>query len=431
MTDDARAIYEAAVRRVQADRLLTDVDWQTWARRPLDAYRRVVVAGLGKASMAMAGVVEAMLEDRLDEGAAVVPHGAPATLPPSLPKPQRVEILGAGHPLPDEGSQRAARRLLALAGSCMEEDLLLVLISGGGTSLCNDFFVPLEDAQRTYEKLLGAGADIHAMNTVRKHLSRFGGGRLARAAHPAEVLALVVSDVVGDDLSVIASGPTVPDPSTFDDAQAVLRAFDLWEGVPESVRRHLTEAADETPKADDPVFAKTTTRLIGTNRLALEAARREAEARGYHATLIADDVTGEAREVGPQLVRQALEAAGDAPRCLLWGGETTVTLRGDGKGGRNMEMALAAALALDGVEREACEIVFLSGGTDGIDGPTDAAGAWATPRTAARARQLGLDPQQHLAANDSYPFFDRLGQLLRPGPTHTNVMDVQVALVVS
>lgn len=432
LVEDAQALFRAAVQRVQADRLLEHTDIESMTDHPLAAYRRVVVAGMGKASMAMASVLEAYLGARIDEGAVVVPEGYPASLPERFSAPDRIEVLEGGHPVPDIGSLQAGERMLALAEGCTEEDLFLVLISGGGTALCTAFAkgVALNEAQQTYKLLLEGGVDIHAMNAVRKHLSRIGGGQLARAAHPAEVIALVVSDVVGDDLPVIASGPTVPDPSTFADAAAVLQEHGLWEHTPLPVRVHLEAGQKgerpETPKPDDSLFDRARTELIGRNRDALGAARRAAEERGYEARIVAEGIEGEAREVGREQVKEALEATGGTPRCLLWGSETTVTVRGSGKGGRNQELALAAALALEDSD---ASVVLLSGGTDGIDGPTDAAGAWATPSTAVRAREKGLDPEQYLKDNDAYSFFDALGALLRPGPTHTNVMDVQIALV--
>ena len=428
---DAQAIFRAAVRGAQADVLLTQTPWTTWAPKPLDQYRRVVVAGMGKAALAMAGMVEQQLGERIAEGAVVVPHGHTQTPPPHCPPPRRIEVLEAGHPVPDEHSVQAARRMLALAEDCGADDLFLVLISGGGSSLCADFEPPvtLADAQQTFRLLLESGADIHQINTVRKHLSRIGGGRLARAAAPADVLALVISDVVGDDLSVIASGPTVPDPTTFAEAIAVLRRYDLWHRVPDSVRVRLeagvTDPSLETPKPADPRFARVVTRLIGTNRRALEAAADEARQRGYSVRIVTDRLTGEAREVGPRLVTALRDVREDRPVCLLWGGETTVTVRGNGRGGRNQELALAAALAMEDWDAGA---VLLSGGTDGRDGPTDAAGAWATPGTAPRARACGMDPRAYLDNNDAYTFFEALEQLLFTGPTHTNVMDVQVGL---
>ncbi len=431
LIEDAQAVYHAAVRGVQPDRLLRKVRLDDLLERSLSGFRRVVVAGAGKASMAMAGAVEALPGVRIERGLVVVPHGYRATLPSSQRAPTGVEIVEAGHPVPDAAGVEAARRTLELAASCTEDDLLLVLVSGGGSSLWPAFAegLSLDDARATFRALLHSGADIHQTNTVRKHLSRLSGGHLAAAAFPATVLALVISDVVGDDLSVIASGPTVPDASRYDDAVAVLHDFDLWARVPAAVRAHLHDgqrgAVPETPKPGDAAFARSRTVLLGGNGEALAAARAEALARGYAAQVVARDLEGEARTVGRQLALRALETPADGATCLLWGGETTVTVTGQGRGGRNQEVALGAALALDGGARD---VVVLSGGTDGIDGPTDAAGAWATPQTAPQARGLGLDPEAALADNDAYPFFERLGALLQPGPTHTNVMDLLVVL---
>ncbi len=430
LVHDARAIFDAAVAAVMPAGLLDAA--ASWDPPTLDAYRRVVLVGAGKAAMAMAGTLEARLGDRIDTGLVVVPHGYRTTLQAGQPAPQRVEVVEAGHPVPDAAGARAAQRTLGLAEALGPDDLLLVALSGGGSSLWPAFAegLSLDDAQQTFRLLLHSGADIHAVNTVRRHLSEIGGGKLARAAHPATVLALVISDVVGDDLAVIASGPTVPDPTTLADALAVLERFGLMKRVPASVRAHLTR---EVSAPESPDFERVQTMLVGSNRDALAAARAEAERRGYVVRLHPESLTGEAREVGRRLARAALDVEASAPTCLLWGGETTVTVTGDGRGGRNQELALAAALELDSLPRPSGgadrEVLLLSGGTDGIDGPTDAAGAWATPQTAARARALGLDPEGHLARNDAYPFFDALGQLLRPGPTHTNVMDVQIALV--
>lgn len=432
MAAAARAIYAAAVRGVQADAAIGRIDWDRLVRRPLAAYRRVVVVGMGKAGLAMAEAVEDRLGPRVAEGCVVVPHGYDRTRPERLNVPRRIDICYGGHPVPDEGSVRAARRILQLARACTAEDLLIVLVSGGGSALCADFEgdVTLAEAQATFRLLLESGADIHAVNTVRKHLSRIAGGRLARAAAPAEVVALSISDVPGDDLSVIASGPTVPDPTTFADAVDVLERRDLWERVPPAVRRHLTAGRRdirlETPRPGDPLFDAVRTHLIATNADALASAATEAQARGYRVIVAPEPVTGEAREVGGRLAAEARRVPAGEPVCLLWGGETTVTVRGSGSGGRNQEVALGAALALDGCTRR---IVFLSGGTDGIDGPTDAAGAWVTADTAAAARARGLDPAAFLAENDAYAFFSEIGTLLRPGPTHTNVMDVMMALV--
>ncbi len=432
---DAHAIFDAAIAAVRPAALLERVNLGS-----VEGYRRVVLVGAGKASMAMAGALEARLGDQLSEGLVVVPHGYRDAFPADAPAPRRVEVVEAGHPVPDEAGVRAARRTLDLAAALGPDDLLLVALSGGGSALWPAFAdgISLDDAQRTFRLLLASGLDIGVVNIVRRHLSRIGGGRLARAASPACVHTLLLSDVPEqhgwsdtETFAAIASGPTVPDRTTFDDAVSVLRRFDLWDVLPASVQPHLEHGlADpslETLKPDDPVFRRTTVRVLGHNFDARLGAQIEAERRGYHIGAGFLDYTwGEARTVGRWQAQAALDLAVDCPTCLLWGGETTVTVTGDGRGGRNQELALAAALELDGTDRD---IVLLSGGTDGIDGPTDAAGAWATSRTAAQARALGLDATDHLERNDAYPFFDAVGGLVRTGPTHTNVMDVQIALI--
>jgi hydroxypyruvate reductase len=443
---DARAVFRAAVRGVRADALLADLDAHAFAPAPLAAYRRVVVLGLGKGALAMGGVAERALAEATPEGcvtgAVVILEGHAASLPEDLPRPERLAVLEGGHPVPTDGSVRGAERLLRLAVEATADDLVVVLVSGGGTALVA---APVEglslaDVRATFRLLLESGADIHAMNAVRKHLLRVGGGGLARAAAPAPVRALVVSDVVGNDLATIASGPTVPDPTTFADAVRVLREAGAWSAAPAAVRDHLRAGADgerpETAKPGDDAFARTTTRLVGTNADALDAAQLEAEWRGYDARVVSGAVTGEAREVGRRLARRALDAAPLVPTCFVWGGETTVTVTGAGRGGRNQEVALGAAQVLAGT---GAAVAVLSAGTDGIDGPTDAAGAVATPATLAAARARGLCADDHLARNDAYAFFDALasaspeapdpGGLVRTGPTHTNVMDVMLALV--
>jgi hydroxypyruvate reductase len=381
--------------------------------------------------MAMAGVVEERLEGLVDEGVVIVPEGDPDTYPEHFPAPSTVIVNEGGHPIPSQGSIRGARRILEQAEAAGEEDLLIVLISGGGTALSTlpREGIDLYDLKTTYHHLLTGGVDIHGANAVRKHLTQVGGGQLARAAHPADVVAPIVSDVVGDDISVIASGPTAPDSSTYEDAMQVLYQNGLWHDVPAPIRSHLAEGArgtrPETPGSEADCFERTKNTVVGTNRTALDAAKEAAESRGYKVASIKEDVSGEACTVGEQHARTLLRESSARPTCWLWGGESTVTVTGDGKGGRNQEVALGAALALEDTEQSA---VLLSGGTDGIDGPTDAAGAWATSETAADARTAGHDPETHLAENDAYPLFDALGQLIRTGPTHTNVMDVQVGL---
>lgn len=431
LVPDAKAIFQAAVKRVQAPELISTSNLSTWAPESLSAYNSLRVVGMGKAALAMAGVVEQHLQDWDLTGCAVVPKGYPESYPDAFPTPSSIDVIEGGHPLPTEGSLRGARQILEHAEAVSTNELLLVLVSGGGTALstlpAGD--LQLDDLQTTYHQMLRGGINVHQMNVVRKHLTQVGGGQLAECAYPGHVGALFVSDVVGDDLSIIASGPTVPDSSTYENAVRVLQQNQLWEDVPAPIQHHLTEGVQgkqaETPVPGAECFEWTTNSLLGTNRTALRAAQEEAEARGYKVRHVEAEVEGEARNVGQEHARVMLEVDPDRPTCWLWGGETTVTVTGDGTGGRNQEVALGAALELGELKDPA---VFLSGGTDGIDGPTDAAGAWATPRTADAAQASGCDPEIHLQDNDAYPLFDVLDQLLRTGPTHTNVMDVHVGL---
>lgn len=437
LVDDAQALFRAAVERVQAPHLLSQSDPSTWAPAPLSAYASLRVVGMGKAALAMAGAMDRFLgahrpADEAPEGCVVVPEGYAETCPEGLAPPSALDVMEGGHPLPTRKSTRAARRMLDHAEAAGPDDLLLVLISGGGTALSTLPAADLDvtDLRTTYHRMLTAGVPVQSMNAVRKHLTRVGGGQLARAAAPASVAAAVVSDVVGDDMSVIASGPTVPDPTAYEDAVRVLYRYNLWHDVPRPVRTHLAEGArgkrPDTPGPDDACFERVHTRLIGTNRMALDAAAEAAEARGYEVRRVTAGVEGEARAVGRDHVDTMRDAEPSMPTCWLWGGEPTVTVTGEGTGGRNQEVALGGALAL---EETSTPAVLLSGGTDGIDGPTEAAGAWATPDTAERARAAGCDPEAHLDDNNAYPLFDATGQLLRTGPTHTNVMDVHVGLV--
>lgn len=431
LVEDAHTVYVAAVRSVQPDCLLTTTALQTLVGRPLEQYDRIHVVGAGKATMAMAGALEVILPGRVLGGQVVVPHGYPATLPAAQHCPVAIDVVEAGHPVPDAAGVRAAEYALQVASSCTEDDLLLVLLSGGGSALWTApaSGIPIEVVQEVSRALLLSGADIHQVNTVRKHLSRIKGGRLARAAHPATLATLVISDVPGDDLSVIASGPTVPDRSTCREAVAMLKTLGLWNRIPGMARDALTRGSHdpgkETPKAGDACFARTRAYQLAGNGDALIAACAQAEARGYRTSVSAANITGEAREAGRMIASSVLHAAGKGPRCFLWGGETTVTVTGAGRGGRNQEIALAAGLALEDARRD---IVVLSAGTDGIDGPTDIAGAWVSPDSIREARSKGLDPNAYLADNNTYAFFRQTGAVVEPGPTHTNVMDVVIAL---
>ncbi|MDR7420007.1 MAG: glycerate kinase, partial [Armatimonadota bacterium] len=347
-----------------------------------------------------------------------------------------IELIEAGHPLPDTNGWRGARRIVDLVVPAGPDDLVLVLISGGGSALLPlpAEGVTLDEKIATTDLLLRSGATINEMNTVRKHLSAVKGGWLARHAAPATVVTLVLSDVLGNPLDVIASGPTVPDPTTFADAVEVVRRFGLWNRVPASVRLRLERGAagevPDTPKPGDAAFERARAVIIGDITAAAAAAADRAQALGYQTRLGPTDVQGEARDVGETFgrsVRESYETLGAAgrPMCLIAGGETTVTVRGRGRGGRNQELALGAAGPIAGLP----QALVASFGTDGTDGPTDAAGAVADGSTLARAREQGLDPQVALADNDTYPFFQALGDLIITGPTNTNVNDLWLGLI--
>ncbi|MEG1609634.1 MAG: DUF4147 domain-containing protein, partial [Bilophila sp.] len=365
-----------------------------------------------------------MLGDSLTDGLIVVKYGHDLPLPHKL---QRINVREGGHPVPDAAGALAAQEMLKLAHDCTQDDLLLCVFTGGASALTPALCpgIALSDMQTLTARLLECGATIHEINMLRKHLSCFSGGGLARAAFPASVLSLLVSDVVGDNLDVIASGPTVPDPSTFADCWRIVQHYGLV--LPKRLLERLQQGRDgvlaETPKAGDPIFARVCTVLVATVQQALEAAALEARRHGVVPQILTSTLTGEARQCARELVAEAVRvqaglAPDAAPICLLAGGESTVTVRGTGKGGRNQEMALAALLAL----ADTTGIHMVCVGTDGTDGPTDAAGGFAHSKDLARIRALGLDPEASLANNDSYHLLDAANRLLRTGPTRTNVM---------
>jgi hydroxypyruvate reductase len=432
----AREIFDAAVRAVdpaEAIRrhLVRDGERLEIGNERVDlgAVREIVVVGLGKAGAPMAAAVEGILGPRIVRGLVVTKYGHV--------QPTRViRIHEAGHPVPDDAGMAGARAVLDHVKGLAPEDLVLVLISGGGSALTPAPVegITLAEKQSLTKALLACGADIREMNTLRKHISRIKGGQLARAAAPARVFTLILSDIVGDPLDAIASGPTVPDPTTYADALAILDKYRIRQEVPASIRTHLEAGAagkiPETPKPDDPLFGRVRSVMVASNIQALEAAKAEAQRLGFHAVILSSFIEGETREIARMHAALALEVRASGhpakpPVCLITGGETTVTLRGKGKGGRNQEFALAAALDIAGLR----DVVVLSAGTDGTDGPTDAAGALADGETVARAVGLGLKPRAALDGNDAYPFFERLGDLVMTGPTRTNVMDVRLVLV--
>ena len=496
---DAKEIFSAAVGAVRPSRCferLSLVDLVSQARERdetsleaasggLDSYDAVWIVAFGKAALGMAGAAETQVEacgGTVAGGIAVVPPGYRESLPGSERRPEKTDVMIGDHPVAGEASARAGRAVLRIVENAGENDLVLCLISGGGTSLIT---VPVDeldvwDVRRTYSLLLKSGANIHEVNSVRKHLTQIGGGQLAERSR-AHIVSLIVSDVPGDDLSVIASGPTVPDPSTFEDTLRVAYRHGFWSDLPEPIRNRLAEGArgrrKETP--DDasalrhPRHGSPVNHLIATNQTAQSAARRKAEELGYQivspgALLGASNnlpdaeadhqstdahpdgmasylLSGEAKEVGAHVVRGwiavdkarttapgASPTAGtgadtdpSGPLCCVLGGETTVTVTGDGKGGRSQELALAAAIEMDEADDE---VVVLAGGTDGVDGPTEAAGAWCHSETAARIRAAGIDPEEALRKNDSFAAHEAAGSILVTGPTHTNVMDLVILL---
>ncbi len=390
----------------------------------LDQTRRVLVVGGGKAGAAMAQAVEGILGEQITAGWINVKTGYTAPT-------HWIKIHEAGHPVPNAAGVAGTQAMIDLLGDTTADDLVICLISGGGSALMT-LTVPgvdLPAMQTLTDQLLASGAPIQDINTVRKHLSRVKGGQLARLAHPAAVVALVLSDVVGSPLDVIASGPTVADSTTYADALDVLERHDILDAIPAAIRKHL-EAGEagripETPKPGDPILARVQTLIVADNARAAEAAQRRAEALGFHTLLLSTYVEGEARDVATVAAAIGKEiAVADRPvrrpACVLMGGETTVHVRGNGKGGRNQELALAAALAIRGWD----DILIASLATDGSDGPTDAAGGLVDGTTVARGVTSGQAAEAALSANDAYPFLEQVGDLIVTGPTNTNVNDL-------
>ncbi len=391
---------------------------------PLAPGAKIGIIGAGKAVAAMAQALENILSDYPLYGLVITKYDH--TLPL-----QHLEIIAAAHPVPDAQGVAATRRLLHLADNRAPQDLLLFLLSGGASALLADYpeGSSLEEVQRLFELLLKSGADIHEMNTVRKHVSGIKGGQLAKKIYPATLCTLILSDVPGNDPHVIGSGPTVPDPSTFADTLTILERYALVPQIPPALLAHLLKglagAIPETPKPGDPHFSHTHNYLTGTNTLALEAAAHKARQLGYHTEILTDTATGDAATLGRQLAQQAIDWQGPTPACLLIGGESTVQVTGTGLGGRNQQLALAAGPLLQAYPH----ITLLSGGTDGTDGPTDAAGAVVNAAIMQQATALHLDAQAYLRNNDAYHFFEAAGGLLKTGPTQTNVMDIVVVII--
>ncbi len=396
----------------------------------LSGIKNIFITGAGKATAPMAAAIEDILGKNITRGIINVKYGHTASL-------NRIRLIEAGHPVPDKNGMQGAGEILNLAESAKKDDLVLCLISGGGSALLvlPAEGIALKDKQDTIKILLSCGATIHEINTIRKHISKIKGGRLAKAAYPATMVSLILSDVVGDDLDVIASGPSVPDPSTFEECMEIFKKYKITKNIPKAVVSHIRKGdsgkVSETPKEGDRAFKNTYNLIIAGNMEAINAARIEAEKTGYNILVLSSMIEGETRDVAKvhtAIAREILKTGNPLPppACILSGGETTVSITGSGLGGRNQEFVLAAAIDI----AERINIVVLSGGTDGGDGPTDAAGAIADTNTFKRAESMGLNPLYFLLNNDSYHFFKPLDDLLITGPTNTNVMDLRIIIVV-
>ena len=415
--------------RIDRDHLLIKLEGNSEKVFDLKGVDKIFLVGAGKATSAMARAIEEIFEDRITRGIITTKYGHRLPL-------NKTEIIEAGHPLPDRKGYEGAKKIQRLLQESGPKDLVIFLLSGGGSALLPfpADQIDLKEKQEATQFLLDCGADIKEINTIRKHISRIKGGWLAKWAYPSTVIGLILSDVVGDHLDVIGSGPTVPDPSTFEEAWGILKEYDLLNEIAPSIRRHLQSGrkgkVEETPKPGEDVFEKVYNSIIGSNTLALFAAKEEAAAFGFNTLILSSSIEGETREAArfhTAIAKEVISSGNPIPRpaCILSGGETTVTIKGKGLGGRNQEFVLASAFEISRIGK----VVLLSGGTDGTDGPTDATGAVADHTTIDRGKAMGLDPNAFLDNNNAYPFFEKLGDLLITGPTYTNVMDVRIILV--
>ena len=423
--------YEAVKRfvHVEGDRLVIGMERQPKTEFNLTEFDRISLVGAGKATAPMARAIEKLFGQRIQKGLINLKYGFTEEL-------AFTEIIEAGHPVPDENGVKGTIKILDFLQNAGEKDLIFSLISGGGSALlpqpAGD--ITLSEKQRITRDLLACGASIDEINAVRKHISSSKGGQMARTAFPATIVNLMLSDVVGDIMDVIASGPFVPDTSTFKDVRGIFRKYDLQD-IPAAIQEHVKSGLDgqipETPKKNDRIFDCVFNFIVGSNILALEAAGKKAKELGYETLILSSMIEGETREVARVHSAMAKEIVKTgqpvpSPACIISGGETTVTIRGDGLGGRNQEFCLAACLDLVGLPPR---VVMLSGGTDGNDGPTDAAGALVDPLTVTRGKHAGMDAAEFLDRNDAYHFFEKTNDLLMTGPTNTNVMDVRLVLV--
>jgi len=436
----AEKIYKAAIAEVEPEKLIKKsvsirgkklvVQERTF---DLDSFDNIYLVAIGKAAPYMAKSLLEILGNRVKEGIVLCSPQNRITL-------KNITCLPTSHPLPDERSLKAAKNILSLTKRMEERDLLFFLVSGGGSAQVTLPVgrVSFEEKRLVTYRLLRAGADIKELNTVRKHLSRIKGGWLAKAAFPAEVISLIISDVIHNDLETIASGPSSWDSSTYGDALNILKKYGIWDFMPFAVKDVIEKGVmgqiEETPKKDDPVFHRVGNFIIGDNGNALEAAKKEAENLGFTSFILTLSDHGEAKEVARNYISLLINILRSGktcrfPVCLLSGGELTVSVKSRGKGGRNQEFVLASIIEMDRKKAGAESFLILSIGSDGIDGPTDAAGAWAGPLTLEKVRNLSLNPVSYLKNNDSYNFFRKAGGLIKTGPTHTNVMDFRLFII--
>jgi hydroxypyruvate reductase len=440
MQEDLKKIYTAGIEavspvkavkrhiRTEGSDLIVFKDNREIKRYNLDKFDKIFVVGAGKATSSMARAIEDMLEKRITAGCICVKHVHTAEL-------KKVEQIEASHPIPDKSGMDGAEKIYNIIKGADKNDLIISLISGGGSALMPlpQASIKLEDKQKTTDMLIRSGATIHEINSVRKHLSRLKGGNMARAAYPASVINLMISDVVGDNMDVIASGPFVPDTSGFKDALHVLDKYKLRKSVPLPVRIYLEEGAGgshpENPGPGDYIFSRVTNLIIASNFLALKAARDKAEELGYNSIILSSLIEGDTAETAEWHCRIAkeIDATGNPlprPACIISGGETTVKVLGSGSGGRNMEFAMHAVKGVAGLNK----MIVASVGTDGTDGPTDAAGAFATGDSLRRLEEISLNINEFIIDNNSYEMFRALGDLIITGPTNTNVMDMRIIL---
>lgn len=432
--NNAKEIFLAGIEIVKPDILIphfvsmeNDVLKIENHRFQLAEIKNIYLTGAGKASALMAKAIENILGSRISSGHIVTKYGHAVPLKYAF-------VTEAGHPVPDENGVKGTESILSIVNKASKNDLVICVISGGGSALLTD--IPdgctLNDLKILTDLLLKSGANINEMNCIRKHLSKVKGGMLSSAAYPARVVSLILSDVIGDPLDVIASGPTAPDPTTFKDALDIIEKYGIKDKIPAGITKILNEGLNkirkETLKESDEAFKLTTNLIIGNNRLALKKAREKAEALGYATKIITDSLHSDVGDVADYIFSKLIKYRNENPgkkSCLLFGGEPTIKITGDGLGGRNQHLALLMAQKINGING----VVFLSGGTDGTDGPTDAAGAIAEPETLKRSEALGLDINKYISDCDSYNFFRQEGGLIKTGPTQTNVMDLIVVLI--